>query len=253
MRGIRQTIVLAACLIGLGVPARAAELVVLSAGAITAVARSVAAAFEAANGITVAIRTDTSGGLTKRILAGEAFDVVLTSAAGIAELERAGRLAPGSITPLARTGIGVGIRTGLPVPDIGSVDAFKAALLAAKSVAYVDPASGGTSGLYLSSLFHDLGIAEALAGKSVLVRGGFAAEAIADGRAEMALQQTSEIIGVHGVSLVGPLPASIQRYTTYTGAVASGSAQAKAADALMTTMTGPAARAVMTARGMNEP
>lgn len=259
----RRLSIVLACLIALAVPApvmlalampaRAADLTVLSAGAITAVAKAVVADFERANGVTVVMRTDTSGGLTKRILAGEAFDVVLTSQAGIAELENAGKAAPGSAVKLAKVGIGLGIKDGAPMPDIGSVEAFKATLLAAPSVAYVDPASGGTSGIYLSNLFRTLGIADALAPKSVLVRGGFAAEAVADGRASMALQQISEILGMHDVTLVGPLPDSIQLYTTYTGAVSAGTAQGAAARAFLSTMASPAAKSVIAARGMTDP
>lgn len=124
-------------------------------------------------------------------------------------------------------------------------------MLASRGVAYVDPASGGSSGIYVAKLFQDLGIAPALAGKTVLVNGGLAATAVQDGRADIALQQVSEIVGVPGVTLAGPLPAAIQMVTTYSGALAA--AQTDAARAFLAAMTGQAARAVIAARGMEAP
>ncbi|MFO1026098.1 MAG: substrate-binding domain-containing protein [Acetobacteraceae bacterium] len=249
----RKLAVALACMVALAVPARAADLTVLSAGAITAVAKSVVADYEKSSGVTVVMRTDTSGGLSKRVLGDEAFDVVLTSQSGIADLEKAGKLAPGSAIKLAKVGIGLGVKMGAPAPDITTVEAFKAALLAAPSVAYVDPASGGTSGIYLSNLFRALGIADALAPKSVLVRGGFAAEAVADGRAALALQQVSEILGVHGVVLVGRLPESIQLYTTYAGAISAATGKAADARAFLEAMASPTAKSMIAARGMTDP
>ena len=235
------------------VPAAAAELTVLSAGAITGPARAVIPGFEGATGITVTLHTDTVGILVRQLTAGEPFDVVLMSPAGLAELEKIHRIVPDSVVALARVGIGVGIRAGQPRPDIGTVEAFKAMLLSARAIAYVDPASGGTSGIYLSNLFHTLGIADAMASKSVLVRGGLAAATLVDGRADIALQQISEIIGFPDVTLVGPLPAAIQAYTTYAGAIGAAAQQPDAARRFLAAMQGQTARAAMAERGMTLP
>jgi molybdate transport system substrate-binding protein len=147
------------------------------------------------------------------------------SPAGLDELAKAGKIAAGSATTLARVGIGVGIKAGTPAPDISTEAAFKATLLHARAIAYIDPASGASSGIYLAKLFETLGIAAAMAPKSVLVKGGLSADTLLDGRADLALQQISEIIAVPGVSLVGPLPAAIQHETTYAGAVAAATAE----------------------------
>ncbi len=237
----------------LAAPVRAADLVVLSAGAIHSVALAMAPGFEASTGNKLDLRNDTVGGLVKRISGGETFDVVLMSPAGLDQLARSGKIVAGSGIKLAKVGVGVGVRTGSPAPDISSVSAFKAAMLGARSVAYIDPASGGSSGIYLAKLFQTLGIADAMRPKSVLVNGGLAAKTLLDGRADLAVQQISEIVAVPGVTLVGPLPAEIQLETVYAGAIATGSAAPAAAEAFLTLMNGPAARAVLTQKGLSAP
>ena len=126
-------------------------------------------------------------------------------------------------------------------------------MLDARAVACIDPASGGSSGIYLARLFRTLGIADAMAPKSVLMKGGLAAEAVVDGRADLVVQQISEIVAVNGVTLVGPLPAEIQNETIYAGAIAAGSATPDHARALLDFLAGPAARPVLLAKGMTPP
>ncbi len=234
-------------------PADAAELKVLSAGAFNAVATALLPAFQSATGNKVTLRNDTVGGLVRRITGGEAFDVVLMSPEGLQELTKTGKIVAGSATTLARVGIGVGVRAGTTLPNISSVPAFRAAMLNARAIAYIDPASGGSSGIYLAKLFQTMGIADAMAAKSVLVKGGLAATTLLDGQAELALQQISEIIAVPGVALVGPLPAEIQHETIYAGAVAADSAEPDAARAFLSTISGPAAKPVLAAKGMMPP
>ncbi len=246
---------LAACLMLVAVvrPVDAAELKVLSAGAFNAVATALIPEFQTATGIKVILSNDTVGGLVRRISGGETFDLVMMSPAGLQELAKAGKIVASSATTLARVGIGVGVKAGTKPPDIGTVSAFRAAMLDARAIAYIDPASGGSSGIYLAKLFQTMGIADAMAAKSVLVKGGLAANTLLDGRAELALQQISEIIAVPGVVLVGPLPAEIQHETIYAGAVAADSPEPDAARAFLATISGPAARPVLAAKGMMPP
>jgi molybdate transport system substrate-binding protein len=243
----------AAFLLLLSAQARAAEITVLTAGAMNPLVQALDMKFETSTGNTIILRNDTVGGLRRHIAAGESFDVVMTSDAGLDELAKAGKIAPDSRVKLAQVGIGVGVKTGAPAPDISTVAAFKAAMLAARKVAYIDPASGGSSGIYVAKLFQTMGIADAMAPKSVLVNGGLAAEAVADGRADLVVQQISEINAVPGITLVGPLPAEIQHLTTYAGAIAAHSAAPAAAKAFLAIMAGPAARPVLTANGMTQP
>jgi molybdate transport system substrate-binding protein len=235
----------------LAAPARAADITVLTAGAYKPVAAALIPAFEARTGDKVILRNDTVGALVRRIKAGEPFDVALMTPAGLTALND--KIVSDSITTLAKVGIGVAVKMGASTPDIGTVAAFRTTMLNAPSVAYIDPKSGGSSGIAVARLFQTLGIADAMAPKSVLVNGGLAAEAVADGRAAIVVHQISEIISVPGVTLVGPLPAEIQSETIYAGAIAWNSAVPDAAAALLAALAGPAAHTVLTDKGMMPP
>jgi molybdate transport system substrate-binding protein len=145
------------------------------------------------------------------------------------------------------------VKEGAPKPDIGSDQAFKQALLAAKSIAYIDPAAGGSSGIYVAGLLDKLGIAAEMKGKSKLIPGGAVAEHIARGEAELGIHQISEILPVKGVTLVGPLPADIQNYTIYAAGVGANAKEADAAKALLKALAGPAAAGVLKSKGMDPP
>jgi molybdate transport system substrate-binding protein len=149
--------------------ARAEPLKVLTAGAFKQVLLAVIPQFEA-SGRKVKWETATVGNIINRIEAGESFDLVIASPAALTALGKSGKLEGG--IDLAKVGVGMAIREGAAKPDIGSVDAFKQALLAAKSVAYVDPAAGGSSGIYVSGLIDRLGIGAEVRRKAVLVQGG---------------------------------------------------------------------------------
>jgi len=233
--------------------AQAAEVKILTAGAMKAVVLELVPQFEKETGHKAVVDNDTAGGLAKRIEGGEAFDVAVITPGVLNDLASKKKVAADSRANVARVGVGVVVKEGAPSPDISSVDAFKRALLTAKSVAYIDPASGGSSGIYLAGLFDKLGIADEIKPKAKLKKGGYVAELIANGEAELGLHQISEILPVKGVKLVGPLPAEIQNYTTYTAAVGADAKQPDAARALIKLLTGPAAESVLKARGMEGP
>ena len=111
--------------------------------------------------------------------------------------------------------MGVAVKEGAARPDIGTVEAFKRALIAAKSVAYIDPKAGGSSGIYFDKLLDRLGIGNEVRAKAKLKQGGYVAELVVSGEAEIALHQISEIVPVKGAVLVGPLPAEVQNTTVY--------------------------------------
>ena len=127
----------------------------------------------------------------------------------------------GPRTDIARAGVGVGVREGAPKPDISTPDAFKQAILGAKSIVYVDPAQGATSGIHFAGVLQRLGIADAVKSKTILWPGGYAAEAVQKGQADLVVHQISEILPVKGVTLVGPLPGDLQKITIYAAGLAS--------------------------------
>jgi molybdate transport system substrate-binding protein len=234
------------------VPAEAADLKLLTAGAFKPVAVEIVAEFEKRTGNKVTIDNDTAGGLSKRVAAGEYFDVVIMPPLVLGPF-LGGKLDESSAKPLARAGIGVAVKEGAAKPDLSSVDSFKKALLAARSVGYVDPASGGSSGIYLAKLFEKLGIAEQLKPKTVLVKGGVVAEKVASGEAEIGLQQASELMVVPGAVFVGPIPLDLQNYTIYSGAVSTASRNRAAADALMLALADPKNLALLKKKGLDGP
>jgi molybdate transport system substrate-binding protein len=236
-------------------PAAAAlpTLKVLSAGAFKQVALAFVPAFEARSGVKVVVDNDTAGGLARRVQSGEPFDVLIMPPAGLAALAREGKVDAASTAPVARVAIGVAVKSGAPRPPLETVDQFREAVLRAGKVAYIDPAAGGSSGIYLTGLFQRLGLADAVRAKAVLVPGGLVAERITRGEADLAIHQVSEILPVPGVDLVGLLPEAIQNYTTYAAAVSSTSAMAPAARAFIGVLVAPEAAVMLRDKGMSPP
>ena len=243
---------LAMVLAAAGAPrgAAAAEIKVLTAGAFKQVLVALVPDFEKQTGHKVIVENETVGALTKRIEGGEAFDVAVLTPGAVNDLTGKGKFVAGSRANLARVGVGVMVKAGAPAPDISTVEAFKRALLAAKSVAYIDPASGGSSGIYISGLLDKLGLADQVKPKAKLKQGGYVADLIVKGEAELGIHQISEIVPVKEVTLVGPLPAEIQNYTVYAAGLGASAKDSEAAKALIKALTGPAAADVLKSKGM---
>jgi len=231
--------------------AQAAEVKVLSAGAVRGIVTDLAQAFQRETGHTVTLTFGTVGVVRQKLTAGEAADVVIMTDAAIDEMAQKGAVTRGTRADLARTGIGVGVRDGAPRPDIATPEALKRTLLETKSLVYVDPAQGGTSGIHFAAVLQRLGIAEAVKGKTLLVPGGYAAEKVAKGEAELVVHQISEILPVKGVTLVGPLPKDLQKITTYSAGLTTRSAAPEAARAFIAFVTRPAFKAKFAAAGLD--
>jgi molybdate transport system substrate-binding protein len=223
---------------------------VLSAGAVRAIVTELAQAFEKDTGHTVTLAFGTVG-VTRKRLAEEPADVVIMTDVAIDESSAQGAVVAGSRNDIARTGMGVGVREGAPKPDISTPDAFKQALLAARSVTYVDPAQGATSGIHFAGLLQKFGIADVVKPKTTLVPGGYPAELVAKGEVEMVVHQISEIVPVRGVTLVGPLPKDVQKITTYSAGIAKKAATPETARAFVAFLTSPAMKPKFAAAGLD--
>ncbi len=164
----------------------------------------------------------------------------------IDELIRRGRIVAGSRVDLAKSGVGVAVRAGAARPDIGTSDALKRALLAAKGVAY----STGPSGVYIIELFQRLGIADELKAKTRQVKGEPVGAVVARGEAEIGFQQVSELLPVPGIDFLGTLPADIQRITIFSAGMQASAKQSAAALELIEFITAPAAAPVLRRWGM---
>ena len=175
---------------------------------------------------------------------------MISSGPLIDQLQAQGKVVAGSRVNIAKVGVGVFVRKGAAKPDISSADAFKRSMLAARSIAYPDPAGGGASGIYVASLLERLGIAAEMKPKTKLfppteVLYG----SVASGEVEIGFNQISEILAQPTVELAGPLPSTIQNYTQFAPGIVSGSSQIDAARALVTFLSSPAAQTVLKAKG----
>jgi molybdate transport system substrate-binding protein len=222
-----------------------AKLEVMCARALQEPVNHLLAAFTRDTGIEVDINYNTVGGLQARIANGETADVLVLNAPMIDRMEEAGALVPGSRAAFGRTAVGLAVREGAVVPDISTPDAFKAALLAARSVAFSDPAVGGSAAVHLPTVFERLGITQAIIQKGMPQKSGAeVGRRIAEGAAEIGMTMIAEMVPIKGTRVVGPLPAPFGHEVTYTAAVAASSANQEAALAFIRALTAPAVRGV---------
>jgi molybdate transport system substrate-binding protein len=214
---------LAASSILFALPAAAAELAVYAAGAVKAVVSELAPEFEAASGHRLRFAFGTVGALRDRVLAGEAADVVVLSEAGLEALARQGKAQREDAAPLGAIEVGLAVRKGAPAPDISSEAALRAALLAAASIGWADPARGATAGTHFARVLDRLGLAETVKAKSVVLPFGIEViDKVAAGEIALGVSQSSEIATNPGVTLAGTLPAPFALRTVYTAAVTGG-------------------------------
>ena len=246
-------VVLALAGVSLAASALAADVRVLASGATKALVDASAPEFERRTGHRLVVEGGTAGAVTRQALAGEAFDVVIVTQDGVDALARQGKVDPRSASPLARVGIGAAVRQGAPTPKIVTADEFRQVLLGARAIAYIDPAAGGSSGIYLSQLFDRMGIADQIRPKSVLVDGGLVAGKLVDGQADLALQQMSELVGVPGITVLGTIPPECQHFTTYVAAIGAASGDPAAARALIEQLQAAPARRFAAEHGMQAP
>ena len=233
-------------LVGFGA-ANAADITVLSTQATEQGCRELLPQFEKASGNTVKISYTGTLDAKKRIAAGEFFDVLIMASPEIEEFLASGKLAAGSRADIAKSGVGIGVKAGAPKPDIGTTEAFKKSLLAAKSIGY----STGPSGNYVIGLFERLGVADQVKPKlKQTPTGVFVGTITASGEVEIGIQQVSEMSQFPGVDYVGPLPADIQKMTIFTSGIAANAKEPAAAKALIKFITAPEAAAAFKKRGM---
>jgi molybdate transport system substrate-binding protein len=245
----------ALCLAGILLVAGTAEATVVnvvSSGGFAAAYRMLAPDFERTTGNTLVTKWgpsmgDTPDAVPARLRRGEAVDVVIMVGYALDDLIKQGKVVAGSRVDLARSGIGMAVRAGAAKPDISSVDALRRTLLAAKSIAYSDSASGA----YVSTeLFQRLGIADQVASKSRMIPAEPVGAVVARGEVEIGFQQISELKPIAGIELVGPLPPEVQKFTIFSAGIVAGAKEPEAAKALINFLASPAAAAAIQESGM---
>ena len=227
--------------------AQAAEVKLIASAAVREAVVDLVPAFEKASGHKVTTLWAGTEAVTKRISAGEVVDVVIVATPNLDKLLAEGKLVAGSRADVAKSGIGVAVRAGLPKPDISSGEAVKTAVLAAKSVAY----SSGPSGFYLADLFKRMGIAEQIKDKVKQTPSGVqVGEVVARGEADLGFQQVSELLHLKGIQYLGPLPADIQHITVFSAGLHTAAPEPAAAKALVRFLTAPEAGPIIRKTGM---
>jgi molybdate transport system substrate-binding protein len=234
------------------VPARADEIKIVTSGGFTAAYLELAPEYERANHVKLLTEFGPSMGTTHnaipvRLERGEEIDAVIMAAPALDELIQQGKVRRGSRVDLVQSKIGMAVKAGAPHPDISTVDALKRTLLAAKSIAYSDSASG----VYLSTeLFPKLGIADQIKGKCKKIEADPVGGVVATGEVEIGFQQISELMPVKGIDIVGELPLGAQRVTVFAAGVPTTAKHPEAAKALIEWLASPAAYAAIKKSGL---
>jgi molybdate transport system substrate-binding protein len=226
------------------------SLTVLTTVALKGVLERVAPEFAKATGFGIASTFAPAGVVIRRMRDGASADVLVVTPDTWPVLEKDGLGAPGTGRDIASSVIGVAVKAGAPHPKIGSAEEFRQTLIDAKSIAFTDPATGAASVVHFMQLAEQWGIADQVRAKGVLGDGGPVAEFVAQGRAEIAVQQLSEHKLIAGVEVVGALPAAMNKTTTFTAGVAARAAHPKEAAALIALMCAPHVQRVMPEHGL---
>jgi molybdate transport system substrate-binding protein len=229
--------------------AHAAEVKVLTSVALTAALNELAPVFEKTTGDKLTIVYGLAAEMRKRVLDGESADVIMITRPMMDDLQKQNKLAANSLINVVGTPVALAARAGAPKPDIGTVEAFKRTLLAAKSIVYADPAKGGVSGIVFAHALDRLGIADQMKAKTILVPGAQGPEMVAKGEAELAAAQGSEIVPVTGAQLLGPLPGELASTTVFSAAIGAESKSPAAAKALIEFLTSPQVAPQFKAKG----
>jgi len=229
-----------------------ADLTVYSSIGVRSAAEELFRKFEKQNGASLAVTWGTAPMLVARIEAGERADVLILSRAGIDGLIKQGKILSGSDVTLAGSGVAIAVKAGAPKPDISTPDALKQTLLKAKSIAYSEPSAGGASGVYFAKLLERMGIAEQMKSKTRYPpAGGFSAELLLTGAAELAVQQKPELLHVSGVDIVGFLPGDLNMVTEFAVGIMAGSKNVETGKALIGDLCSPEAAALFRSKGLD--
>jgi molybdate transport system substrate-binding protein len=248
IRSIACAVILAAAFSASVHTQRGAPLRVLASNGFRAVFDDLAPKCEKTVGRQLSTDFGTSTSLQQRVKSGEAFDVAVMTSEAIDDLVKAGKLNLGSLVPLGRSGIGIGVPASASKPDIKTPEALKQSLLNAKGISY---AGDGASRPYIESMMKALGIEKDVAPKTMLEQGSVRAAAnVASGKADMLITLVSEILPAPGVTLLGPLPARFQHYVSFAAATGVSSANGEAGKSLIACLSGPDALATLKAKGM---
>jgi molybdate transport system substrate-binding protein len=220
---------------------------VLSTLALKGAVHALASQYQAGGGARIDADFAPTLALLTRLRAGEAADVVILTREGLDEVAREGRVDAGSCVDLARSFVGIAVKAGAPQPDIANEAALRAALLAARSVAY---SRLGASGILFAKLIEQLGIASDINAKAVIIQQGFTAEKLVSGEADLAVQQISELKQIEGIDVVGPIPRELQKPAVFSAGRVAATNKPDEADRLLRFLASPEVAPALRASGL---
>lgn len=229
----------------------AADVKVLSANGMKGVVEDLRPKFESMTGHKLVITFGTLGAIVQRLTSGETADVVIVPREGVDRLVKDGKASGGAVAVISRSGIGIIVRKGTRKPDISTPEALRDALLAAKSITYLDPAAGGTSGVHFMKVLDRLGISAQMRPKTMLHPSAAAAGVlVARGEAEIGVNLIQELLPLPGTELVGPLPGDLQLTLIFAATTMVDTKNVVSAKALIDFLVTPEAAAVIKSKGM---
>jgi molybdate transport system substrate-binding protein len=230
-------------------PIAARALKVFSVNGVKDVMAGLGEAFRAETADEVHFTFGTIGALQNRMSAGDLPDVLIAMAAAMSRAEEHGQIARNASVEVGRTGLGLAVKKGAPLPDVSTSPGLRDTLLKAGSLAYTDPRTGAASGVAFAEMLDAMGIADQVKDKIVLVSGGPVGEVVAQGRAELGVQQVTELLPVKGITLLGSLPSEHQRVTVYRAAAMLGSTKPRLAAAFLQFVTSSKVKPAFTDAG----
>ena len=253
--GIATAAAISAIMLGGGSSiANAAEITVLSVGALKSSMMVIIADFEKSSRHKVKVESGAAGPMVARIQNGEVVDVAVVTAAQLEKLVSQGKVVPGTQVKVGKIGMGLAASKSVAKADISSMDAFKHTLVAAKSIGHTDPAGGASSAIYAAKMLGGLDIAEEIKPKiKIFASNAKLFEALSKGDVELGFGQMTEILAASQVTFVGPLPAPIQNYSLFAAGVVVTAKEPDAGKAFVQFLTSPSALAVMKAKGVESP
>jgi molybdate transport system substrate-binding protein len=231
----------------------AAEVTVMSGGAVKSALADAVASWQEKSGNGVSATYAPAGDLRKKIAAGERTDILIIPVENFAALEKEGAIDAATRRDLAGVSIGAAVKAGAPVPDISTPEKLKAVLLSVKSLTYMDPERGTSGKHFDETVLPKLGIRDAVRAKATLGEGGYIAEKVARGEVELAIHTVTEITPVAGVTVIGLLPPELQKTTTYSGVLMKGAKNPKEARALLDYLASAEGRKAFLDRGYTAP
>jgi molybdate transport system substrate-binding protein len=231
----------------------AADVVVLSGGAVKSAFTAASTAWQGTSGHKVDASFAAAGEIRERIAKGEVPDLLVVPQENLAEYAKAGLIDESARRDLGAVGIAVAVKEGAPKPDISSPEALKRTLEKAKSVTYMDPKRGTSGKHFDEAVLPALGIRDEVRAKTIFGEGGFIADKVARGEAEIVIHQQTEILPVKGVTIVGPLPGALQKTTVYSGVVTKSAKHPREAQALLDYLVSPEGRKAFLDRGFTAP